>query len=232
MFSWAVAIGASFSQQYLARRNHLQEINDQLKWAIARINLVNWYNRGVASRLLHGPIQNVLHATVIRLRESDPRAIVDEALAQLREKLSRLTSTNDANNTDASEACADLEDITALWDEIANVSVTIEPATRTVLQGDKALAVIVRDMCHELVSNAIRHAEATTINVRLDTEPTVVRIGIIDNGKTSAQIRENGLGTTFIEQCSVRWDRFTGFHENHTTITLPRERFNDSVTVQ
>lgn len=232
LFSWAVAIGTSFSQQYQARRNHLEEINNQLRWAIARINLVNWYNRGVSSRLLHGPIQNVLHATVIRLRGSNPRAIVDEALVQLKDNLSRLTSTSEVNNAEAVTACDDLEDIPTLWDDIANVSITLEPATRAVLRGDKALAVIARDMCHELVSNAIRHAGATMIHARLDTEPSVVRISINDNGKTPRQIHESGLGTTFIEQCSVRWDRFTGYNENHTTITLPRERFDDSVALR
>lgn len=72
---------------------------------------------------------------------------------------------------------------------------------------DKKLEIMIYRTVHELVNNALKHAEATEINVQLIQEPDRVSVTVQDNGKGfNPAVRNKGMGLSGIE------NRVTSFH--------------------
>ena len=221
VFGWLIIIGTAALglTQELTRR--LNQIKDDLRWAIARINLLTWYQKGVISRMLHGPVQNSIQVALLRMRsadESESMQIVNEVIERidhaLQEVLDPKTSTVIEMQT--------LHSIEETWKSVADVEIEMTEECRRACSEDIAASSIVTDLVQELCSNAIRHGNAKRIRVNADVKEGSMLIDVIDDGTFLVEKKRSaGLGMQFLDSCSIDWERRIVDDQNELSLRVP-----------
>jgi len=221
LFISFLAVAGALFADLKTKEAELLLAEQRLQWAIARTNLLAWFNRGEIARLLHGPIQNSLHATLIRLQERK----ADDAVAAIIENLkSRITDmTKSLQNKQVSKALItqNLEEAAAIWAGIAAINTDVSAPALEVLEADVAVSTIVYDLISEFCSNAVRHGGATEIFIGCEATPTKVALMMRDNGVKSKPSQTPGLGSKLMQACSIKLTLATEGATNVTLVELP-----------
>ena len=221
IYSWIVTFGGALFEDLKNKRVALLQVQRQLNWAIARVNLLAWYNRGIISRLLHGPIQNAMHATVIRLRNRDTLTVVDNVINELQQRIAFANSNIGAGVGTVDDLDKSLQEIRSLWNQIADVSISTTEEVLHSLVLDKPAAAIVIDLCSEICSNAIRHGKANDLRIELQINQSEIMVTMVDNGAQPTEGTGLGLGRRFLDNCSINWTTTRFESRNSLTVLLP-----------
>lgn len=221
IYAWILAFGGALFEDLKHKRLALLDVKAQLNWAIARVNLLAWYNRGIVSRLLHGPIQNAMHATLIRLRNRDTLTVVDNVIKELQQRISSANENPDSGLGSFADLDSSFDDIRTLWNQIAEVSISCPSQVKDTLLLDKPAAAIVIDLCSEICSNAIRHGKATSVTIALEEKSPLITVKVTDNGSKPTEGNSNGLGRRFLDSCSISWNSSRVGNKNMLTVLLP-----------
>jgi signal transduction histidine kinase len=218
IYSWVITLGASLLAALRATNDELVKIEAELRWAIARVNLLSWHSRGVVARLLHGPIQNAMHISVAKMQSPSNPVMVTDVIRELTERVQTASMASDKDSTSANEVAEVLDQALTVWSEIAEVSLDFDDAVLAALAQDPAAASIVLDLCNEQLSNAIRHGKASVASIKISLGPKLVRLRVEQNGAAEASVAplKVGLGTEFLQSCSVH---FTSNRRDGKTIT-------------
>lgn len=200
----------------------LTETTKALRWAIARANLLAWYNRGVTTRLLHGPVQNAMQAALLKLRTSDSKVEMEDVISALRERIS-LAGEGALERGGSSDLTLSFGELTELWRGVAKVSVAISDEARNALKMDTPVAAIAFDVCSEVCSNSIRHGKASLVAIKLDFADSLLKVVVEDNGQRAELKDSGGIGTRFLDSCSVSWELTRPGNDNQLVVYLPAE---------
>jgi hypothetical protein len=233
-YAWVITIGSAMLRDMAQTRAELASTDAKLRWAIARVNLISWYSRGVITRLLHGPIQNSMHITLIKMQNEKSKPRVSDAIAELTARISEAsfeTNTSDSSKNKINQDFAELlRNSISVWQEVANVHLEISGDLSRALAKDPAGGSIVLDLCNEQLSNAIRHGKATSVSLQLSLLPEIVKIEISHDAPRAKQKEQRsmttkninpGLGTKFLSSCSVSWSKTEDQNLSKTEIKLP-----------
>jgi len=221
IYTWVLAVAGALWVDVATKEQALIEVSSQLRWAIARINLLAWYNRGIVSRLLHGPIQNSLHATAIRLKNADPEVVVDNVIRELRQRIAETSPTTLVGNPEDADLGESLAEATRLWRDIAEVKIAVNPDALSALELDRPAAEIVLDLCNEACSNAVRHGKAQIVEIQIAVSGSLLELTVLDDGSGAAATAGKGLGTRFLDSCSVSWQIGQRDGKNLLQVLLP-----------
>lgn len=186
----------------------LQAVTRQLRWSLARVNTQQWEQNGVLSRALHGPVQALLHAQMLRLRRQVDGEGVDPAqLDTLREDLQRAL-TQALAPVDAPRSITDtLVDVADTWEGVARVTWQVSPRALSMLDHDRLCAHALTDLSSEAVSNAVRHGGAGNVDIDVDVDEErddLIRLAVVDDG-CIPESESAGLGTTLLTRCTYDW---------------------------
>ena len=229
IYAWVLSIGGALLEDLKSKKRELKDVKRNLNWVIARINLLSWYNRGIVSRLLHGPIQNSLHATLIRLKNSDPSSVIDQIIRELQERIRSVEPITEPDYEIVSNHKNAFEDIPRLWSGISEVAIFTTPNALRALDQDPPGSAIVIDLCNEVCSNAIRHGKANYIEIQIDAKPGVIKIAERDDGSKPPEGKGVGLGTEFLDNCSISWKTEQEDDGNKLKVSLPTTwRYNQT----
>ena len=184
----------------------------QLKWNLARIHTQQWEQSGRLSRALHGPVQSMLHARLLRLRkELDSGAVSPVGLEDLERDLQEALTS--ALAPAQPRPLADvLTDVADTWQGLAAVAWTVDPAAAACVDRDPLCTQVLADLASEAVSNAVRHGKATRVNVEVGLDgkgDALVRLRVTDNGSVP-DTEGVGLGTTLLTRCTYDWSLSRG----------------------
>lgn len=203
--------------------DELSKTKDALSWAIARANLLTWYNRGVTTRLLHGPVQNAMHAALIKLQTSSSRSAVDDVMSALRERIA-LADKGGSVLDSAPELIASFSSLKQLWDSVADVSVTLSDSVKELFAIDLPAAVIAFDVASEVCSNAVRHGGATKVSIEILGLGQILSVEVRDDGAVPDFRARTGVGSKFLDSCSVGWELTREGDLNKLVVNLPCEK--------
>ena len=183
-------------------RAGLAATNVQLEELIARIRRETWLMHRSVSLAVHGTVQSALISTAMRLTAADrDRDSIEDARRRLEDALSAIAS--DQGHSASLEVA--LDDLRGLWHPIVQLSHTITPSAELRLAEDAGLSRCVIEICREATSNAIRHGEATVIDITIGIAGDLVEIRISDNGDGLAHGALPGLGTQMLDETCFRW---------------------------
>lgn len=184
----------------------LESTTRQLQWSLARVNMQQWEQSGRLSRALHGPVQSLLHARLLRLRRQlEDSDVTSTELDELRLDLQRALASA-LSPPEAPRAVSEvLNDVTETWEGVAAVSCRVSPAAEDHLASDPLCTHALTDLATEAVSNAVRHGKATTVDVTIDVDDDeLIRLTVVDDGRVPAQGMP-GLGTALLTRCTYDW---------------------------
>lgn len=222
LYSWAVTIGVALRAQVVEQEIGMRALRDQLAWALARVNLLDWFNQGLISRLLHGPIQNSLHAASIRIEGSNSQDDVQSVIDELRVRMNEIAPMAESESLMAPNITHSLSELAQLWSGVSEIAFTIDLEARLQLEQDPASAYITIDICQEICSNAIRHGSATKLAINISSTQRAVIISLHDDGQPNLREGEFGLGAQFLSTCSIDWQyRRESPTANYLEITIP-----------
>jgi nitrate/nitrite-specific signal transduction histidine kinase len=196
---------------------------------LARINLLNWFNNGLLARLLHGPIQNSLHASVIRLKDAQSNISIEKILEDLRQRILDVTHQLGESPTHHSLR-EQLNDIGLVWQSISNVSFTLDHQAEERLKLDIPASAIMSDLALEVCSNAIRHGGAQNVSLYISSNAREIKLTVEDDGKPREPGKSVGVGSRFVDTCSTSWKYKRVGSKNRLVVGIPSEALNAAVT--
>lgn len=216
VFVFAVAFGGLF-----ALTNAVQTVQEQvaeslaksaaeLRWSIARVGQVLWFQQKKLARALHGPVQSSITAAAIRMDAvvragGDPEPLLPEVRASIVDSLGLLSATPDS----VTSLQLSTDRLIGTWEGVAHVQVGIEQETHALLMADPIAETCVADALNEAVSNAVRHGGADRVDVlitcQLSTTDGVVLLCVEDDGPESIDRTKKGLGSQILDETSVAW---------------------------
>ncbi len=228
IFSWLVVLTRVLWNETLKQEQQLRLVRTDLAWALARINLLNWFNNGLLARLLHGPIQNSLHASVIRLKDANSQISIEKILEDLRQRILDATSQLSDPASNPHELRLQLQDIGSVWQSICNVTFVLDKNAEIRLHHDLPAAAIMSDLALEVCSNAIRHGGAKNVSLHITSHAREIKLTVEDDGKPREPGKSVGVGSRFVDTCSTSWKYRRAGSKNRLVVGIPSE-FEDAV---
>lgn len=223
LFSWAITIGISLQARVMEQEAHVKKIRDDLVWAVARVNLIDWFNKGLIARMLHGPIQNSIQAASIRLQGSSSEN-AEKVIQELSQRIDEIAPMIQSETLMAPDVSKSLGELIELWIDLAQIEISVDQLVFVQLEQDPPVAYIALDICQEICSNAIRHANAAEIEISIVSKDREVYISMVDDGNPRTGNPEFGIGTEFLNTCSIDWSYLrTADSKNLLSIVIPTE---------
>ncbi|MFT4232427.1 MAG: hypothetical protein QM606_06595, partial [Leucobacter sp.] len=169
--------------------------------------LVRAETRAIA-RFLHGPVQDALSAAAFRVRaalasEEPAPNLMSEVQGSIRASIDRLPSVS-PGVADASEV---LTQIAELWRGVAEVTWTFDEGVSEGLANDRATRSSFNELVREACSNAVRHGNATRIEVRAEAEARAILLTVRNTGEPVKAHAGSGLGSRLFEELTLSWRR-------------------------
>jgi len=212
VFGLIIAMASMMGARMRDITAELESTTRQLQWNLARVNTQQWEQSGRLSRALHGPVQSLLHARLLRLRRQlEDGEVTSTELDEVRVDLQRALASALAPSDAPRPVRAVLGDVTETWEGVAAVTCSVTPLAEKHLSADPLCTYALTDLATEAVSNAVRHGKATTVEVTIDVDVTIdveddelIRLCVVDDGRVPAQGMP-GLGTALLTRCTYDW---------------------------
>lgn len=191
--------------------------------AVTRVHQVAWQRQRVLALAIHGPLQAKVSAAALRLEQriADGTATSDAVDEALRTVLGALDEIDLATDAQSGDLRADLADVAEAWEGVCAIDVAVDGALAARIDRDPTTARVVVDVFTEACSNAVRHARAREIDLRIDeADDGLLRVVVEDDGRPGAT-SGSGLGTALLDEIAVRWERRSDAASTRLEVVLP-----------
>ena len=186
-------------------REELGKTNDELRWIIARKNLVIWNLRGSLSRNLHGPIQSAIQVSVFDLRKAiETDALNPDLIARIQKNISDAIYNLNSPNRKSVDIQQVFYDVTETWRDHCNIEIHVSDETLETLSHDAAARSASAEIVREFVSNALRHAEAKNVEVQITHTDKCLLVSATNDGFEFKGEISKGLGLGLLDSIAVR----------------------------
>lgn len=200
---------AAFNSVLASREQVLSrtaEATEELQRHLVRTRQVDWFHQRALSNLLHGPVQSAVEAAAHRLdaearQTSSSSDVIDRVRQDLLETLDVL-QTPAERTTDLQTGLAR---IAATWEGICEVSFSVDSESVQALGQDPIARSCALSVITEAASNSVRHGHARHMSVEMRHAAGALEIVICDDGRESEANSAAGLGSAFLDDCSLRW---------------------------
>lgn len=180
------------------------------------------------ARALHGPVQATIHSSVQRLRTAvgsgtATSGTVDAVLADIRRTLPGTVLEGSVRG----DIAADLAGLVTMWKPLVMIDVVAADSDVARLNTDLVCSEIAGDIVGEAVSNAVRHGEASRLQITLEfMSERVLAIQVVDNGsgwQPRPKVRDEapGVGTAQLDKCALEWHFEPSSAGNRLWVELP-----------
>jgi signal transduction histidine kinase len=200
-------------------REGLDRVNKQLDWELARLNQRVWDQRRKLAHTVHGPVRAALISSAMELARTE-NTVAPEATERLQERLSR-TLADVFEPEQNADPLTPLAQLVELWRGTCAISIHCDEQTQQSIIDDPIAAETACKIAEEACANAIMHGQATSIQIHLMAETCTLGLTVTNDGTPPSQPVPNGLGSTFIEEVSLRWKLASSDAGVQLTATLP-----------
>ena len=199
IFTWFVALDQGLRQQVAATGSEMVARTAQLQHAAATARSVAYHDERRLSRALHGPVQAAVTSAAMRVEAGD--------LSGAERLLTDAIGHPNTGGDDQPGVARALDDIAAAWDGLCTVRVDVAPDAEQVIDADPPLASSLIDICTDACSNAVRHGDAEHITVVARRSGDAVDLTVRDDGAPDDTTALPGLGSTTLDDVTLRWER-------------------------
>ena len=154
-----------------------------------------------SARILHGTVQTRLIACAVAIERASETRDADAFHEALREAQAVLAQPAINTTPDSSSLIEEVQRKVQLWSGLCDITVDVA-AMLAEIQG--RFARDVGRVVEEGLSNAIRHGNATSIQVRVSRSNSSVNVEVDDNG-IGPQRGLPGLGSSLLDSVSPDW---------------------------
>lgn len=206
---WTVTLVFGVNASLRETSQQLEDAVDSLKRE--NIHLNNEFRalqKGV-SRVLHGPIQEAIAASIHRLQSRSERQSSNEIVTDMQKRIFSALQTLTKPQEIRSDFDATLRDLSELWDEVVDIRCTIQAEARNAISQDPATASALVELIREGCNNAIRHGSAKHIDIRVSLTEScrAIALEINNDGNPLASNHRQGLGSQIFDERCLSWSR-------------------------
>jgi signal transduction histidine kinase len=182
----------------------LAEANQEATRLMSNLNQRIWIMRKTAAQLLHGSVQASLTAANLRLRQGD---ISTQTLLKVQEDIFRAIASISETNQISIDLEDSIEELIDLWEGVCNIDIAISAQLVSSINLDPSATYCVNEFLKECVNNAIKHGQATDIEISItQLKPEAIEIVVVNNGQSSDP-GPTGLGTRILDEITATWHR-------------------------
>jgi hypothetical protein len=214
--------------QRLSAVSALHSANREIQIHNSRLRQELWFLKKRYSWFLHGPIQSLLLSAAVQLSS---RPVTQANLDYVKETISeaqRLLDSDPLHQSDLREVLTQCRD---LW--VRNCAIQFELPEdlehRLRESPNSALAVGVAEVSREAIGNAVRHGNATNIDLQFALDDhDIIHVEISNNGAAIPDDASPGLGSELLDDVCLDWVRktdgdITTLHATFTFALLDEE---------
>lgn len=194
----------------LQRDGVLQQLADTtelVEWQLARARCLLWYDQRALARAMHGPVQSALASAVLRLEAADRQGLADDAF--IASAQTEIISSLDALKLDTPQAAGPdsaLAELAGTWVGVCEITWDVSPQVSERLGHDPLGSATVSELATEAAWNAIRHANASRVHVRIEDDgPRAMQLTVTNDGP-AAHDPQPGLGTRMLDDMTLNWN--------------------------
>lgn len=171
-----------------------------------------WVARHVWYTLLHGTVQSAITAATIRASALDGQS--KKAKALIIADLNRAMEALKNSNPEVVQLEVQIEDLRNTWDGIVELKFEIPLEISSEINTSRDSVIVFNELLKEIVSNSVRHGQATEVEVKLElASPGEINLVAINNGTKPKMIGTSSIGTTIFNslclQSNLKWNKET-----------------------
>ena len=208
--AWTVALLFTANRLLAEASNELVSINDELKREVLSVNSsLRQLQRGI-SRVLHGPVQQAIAASIYRLQLATEGLDDPQVMQEIQQRISdALTQLNDPDLS-SRDLVKSFDEIVELWSGVTDISLSISAEDLSLIQASSQTTATMYELVSEACVNAIKHSEPSYINISITADSELQQILILKtcDGKPLSDSRNSGLGTQLLDEMCLSWKRY------------------------
>jgi len=176
---------------------------ESLESTISLLSQKEWIARRQVGYVMHGSLQSALNAAVLQLgATNDPTPeLIESVRGDIATALARVGY--DSGQSYSFEQAQ--QEISKIWAGTVETKWQVEPQALEALRKNLATSECLAEVLREAVSNASKHGQATTVEITVNIEDSVISIQAKDNGKSDNTGKTQGLGTELLDDVCSSW---------------------------
>lgn len=200
----AVFIGQVRQTQRAATQQAAREINAQLELLNSQARRELWLNRRRIATVLHGPVQAALYASAMRLAQAArPSSKLIKTVNKDLEAALEVLKFNAIESPNLREVLRQIVDV---WSGTCEIYLNISKEVLKISKKNALLGEALIEVLREAISNAIKHGQATEIEVDAVLNGSLVEIAITNNGKAPVNKAGKGFGSKLYDELTHSWE--------------------------
>lgn len=187
----------------------LEVVTNNLAWNVARVREQHFHMQKRLASTLHGEVQAKLASTYLQVQNlANVGEDSVEKIAPLLQDLRKTIEKIDNPKSSGSNLQAMLDRVKSNWHEVAEIHVSVQPNVLEQIEKDKVCSDTLAEIIPELCFNGIKHGNADTITIDLRfKDERVVYLEVANNGTVHENTTSDGLGTKFLNEAAITWER-------------------------
>ena len=207
--TWTVTLVMTVNQTLRDTYIQLSTTVVELKREVIQLNNELRLLQKNVSRVLHGPVQEAISASLARLQGTS--AGIDEAtlLADAQHRVQQALLLIDQPVESRLNLRRALEELVELWDEVVRITVAMDDRTTERVEQDSFASTTLIELILEACGNAIRHGQAKNIRVSVSVVKAddSIQLTVENDGKPLTAEPTSGLGSQFFDEMCLEWSR-------------------------
>lgn len=198
-----VFIGQLRQTQRAVTQVAAREVNAQLELLNSQARRELWLNRRRIATVLHGPVQAALYASAMRLAQAarPTKKLIQTVNADLESALEILKF----DSLEAPDLKSVLAQISDVWSGTCEIYLGISKNVYQITKKNALLSEAVVEVLRESISNAIKHGQASEIDVEAKVSGNLIELSIVNNGKAPVNKAGKGFGSKLYDELTLAW---------------------------
>jgi signal transduction histidine kinase len=198
-----VFVGQLRQTHRAATEDAAREVNAQLELLNSQARRELWLNRRRIATVLHGPVQAALYASAMRLAQAvrPSKKLIQTVTADLENALVVLKF----DSIEAPDLKSVLSQISEVWAGTCDIYLNIPKSVFQATKKNALLSEAVVEVMREGISNAIKHGQATEIEVEAKISEKLIELSIVNNGKAPVNKAGKGFGSKLYDELTLDW---------------------------
>lgn len=231
IITWTVSLVSGLAGLLIKTNQELSRANLALKrqLIIDRVH-ARHFEEGIA-RVLHGPVQDAIASSLRRImRLPEGTQLTRSEIHLIRQPIEEALDLLDAPSATATPVAEGIGQLAALWAGVVEIDTRLEENASSLLQSSPTTSSIVLEIAREAISNAIRHGDASHIDVHIhaDSVDHTVHLSVSNDGRALPAGEVASVGTRLLDDMTLNWTRSNESGRVVLTASIPLETLTET----
>ncbi|GEM_PF-3558068 len=176
---------------------------EDLESTISLLSQKEWLSRRQVGFVMHGSLQSALNAAVLQLGStSNPTPeLIESIRGDIARALERVGF--EAGQSYSFEQAQ--QEISKIWAGTIETNWQVAPNVLEALRKNPATSECLAEVLREAVSNSSKHGKASSVEIAINIQGSVLVLEAKDNGSSSKSGKTEGLGTELLDDVCSFW---------------------------